>query len=216
LRADEGTVRVGGVDVAGRTTAELARDVGYVFQDPGAMLFADTVREECSFGPASAGHPPEVVRRRVDAALRRVHLEDLADAAPGALSLGQKKRVTLAAIAAGGVSVWLVDEPTAGLDPAGVEDFLDALGEAGEGGDAATVILATHDVDLALTFADRVAIVERGKVVAVGAPAELLTDPGWLERARLCTTSLVEANRGRFARGLAPLSARALAREEGA
>ncbi len=212
LRPDTGRVRVAGRDTAELSTAEIAREVGIVFQDPAVMLFADTVLEECRFGPRTLGLDPEDVERNVELALRRFHLEDLRASAPGALSIGQKKRVTLAAVAACGVTSWLVDEPTAGLDPAGVRDFLNALLASGAG--ASTVLFATHDLDLAATHAHRLAVLDGGRVAALGPPGLVLSDPRIFERARLRPTSLLAANAERLAAGLAPLTARALARNE--
>ncbi len=209
LSADTGTIRIGGRDTAGVEPAELAGEVGLVFQDPGAMLFADTVEEECSFGPRALGLADETVRRNVDNALERFGLGELRNSSPGALSIGQKKRLTLAAVAASGVSTWLVDEPTAGLDPSGVRDFLLALLATGD----STVLFATHDLDLALIHAHRVAVMEDGRIAAFGPPSEVLTDSVRIERARLRSTSLLRANLDRMAAGLDPLSAQGLARE---
>ncbi|MEM7309830.1 MAG: ABC transporter ATP-binding protein [Planctomycetota bacterium] len=205
-----GRVLLDGTDVADRTVAEVARRVGLLFQDPSTMLFADTVREECLFAPRNLGlADPD---GRAQAALARLGLSELADESPGALSIGQRKRVCLAALAAQGVGVWLLDEPTAGLDPGGVAGFLAALRDGRKAEDA--VLLATHDLDLALVLADRVAVVAEGGVAAVGKPAEVLLDDELLRRARLRRTSLLERNAERLRAGLAPLDARGFARVE--
>ncbi len=217
LRPTAGVVVVAGVDAAGRSVAELARTAALVFQDPAAMLFADTVEEELRFAPHNLGLAPERIRARVDAALAALGLEALRAEPPGALSLGQKKRVCLAALVSQGARLWLLDEPTAGLDPGGVADFLDALrgglAPAAADGGARAVLLATHDLDLALVHADRIAVLEGGRIVALGTPAQTLGDPELLARAGLVETSLVRANRPRFERGEPPWDARRFARE---
>ena len=210
LRPERGAVQLAGQPAAGRTTAELARAAGLLFQDPAAMLFADTVAEECAFAPRNQGLPRAAVEERVAAALALLDLDELRGEAPGTLSLGQRKRVGLACLAAQGVRVWLLDEPTAGLDPGGVAEFLRALGEGAGARDA--VLLATHDLDLALLHADRVAVLDGGRIARVGPPGEVLLDAELLARARLRPTSLLEANRGRLQAGLPALDARALAR----
>lgn len=209
-----GSVLLRGRDARGLSPREVAREVGFAFQHPGDMLFADTVEEECRFGPRALGFDPAEERAGVERALARFRLEHLRAAAPGALSLGQQKRVALAAVAAAGPTLWLADEPTAGLDPEGVADFLRALTLAQ--GERGALLFATHDLDLALLAAHRVAVLDRGRLVAVGTPAEVLLDAERLARARLVPTGLLAQNRGRLERGLPPLSARALAAQEGA
>ncbi len=209
LRPTGGRVVVEGRDAVELTTAELARTAGYLFQDPNAMLFADTVEEECLFAPRNLGVPEAEARERVRDALAKLGLTELAGEAPGGFSIGQKKRVCLAVLVAQGVRVWLFDEPTAGLDPGGVADFLRAL-RSGRGAEDA-VVFATHDLDLALLHATGVALVDEGRIVASGPPGEVLADAGRLERARLRSTSLFERNRSRLEAGLPPLDARALA-----
>lgn len=210
-RTSGGRVELDGNDVATTPIAALARAAGLVFQDPGVMLFADSVRDELAFAPRNLGCDDAEVERRVRRALERLELDALADEAPGALSVGQKKRVALAAVHAQGVRLWLLDEPTAGLDPRGVADVLAALRSGRERETA--IVFATHDLDLALTFATRVVVVDRGRVVADGPPGELLGDEALLARARLRPSGLVRANRERLRAGRPALGARELARE---
>ncbi len=183
-----------GQSIAGRGAASLARDVGLVFQDPASMLFANSVQEEVLFGPTNLGLAPQAAHERAQQAMHWLGVSEFADRSPGALSIGQRKRVCLAAVAAQGAQLWLLDEPTAGLDPSGVADFLDALetlGGAspnGVGEGLPTVILATHDVDLALSCAHRVAILIEGRLVGIGPTHEILGDRDLLARAGLRVT----------------------------
>jgi len=206
-RPSAGTLRLAGRDAAATTAAERARTVGYVFQEPASMLFADSVEQECRFAPENLGL--DRVDARVAAALERLGLEALRTEAPGRLSLGQQKRVAIAAVAGVEPAVWLLDEPTAGMDPGGVADVLAGLRASG----GRTCLVATHDVDLALALASRIALLDEGRVLACGTPAEVLTRPELVARARLRPTSLLERNRERLEAGLPPRTAREWAAE---
>jgi cobalt/nickel transport system ATP-binding protein len=160
----------------------LRRQVQLVLQDPDDQLFAATVAQDVSFGPVNMGLPADEVRDRVQAALSALGLVDLADRPPHLLSFGQRKRVAIAGAVAMAPRLLILDEPTAGLDPAGVAELLDTLAGLEAGG--STVVLATHDVDLAERWADDVAVVAGGQVVTGPAPA-VLADAELLRSARL-------------------------------
>jgi cobalt/nickel transport system ATP-binding protein len=156
--------------------------VGLVFQDPDDQLFAPTVWDDVAFGPANMGLSPEEIRRRVRAALEAVGAAELASRAPHRLSWGQKKRVAIAGVLAMDPGVLVLDEPTAFLDPAGREGLLRVLENLHREG--RTLVMATHDVDLAAEWADEVVILAGGKVAAAGAP-RLLTQEELVERCGL-------------------------------
>ncbi|WP_300009143.1 ATP-binding cassette domain-containing protein [Pseudonocardia sp.] len=159
-----------------RTQAQL------VLQDPDDQLFSAGVAQDVSFGPVNLGLPPDEVRSRVDGALAALGIGALADRPTHLLSFGQKKRVAIAGAVAMAPRLLVLDEPTAGLDPAGVEELLDTL--VGLHAAGTTPVLSTHDVDLAQRWADEVAVVADGRVVT-GEASAVLGDAALLRSARL-------------------------------
>jgi energy-coupling factor transport system ATP-binding protein len=137
------------------------REVGLVFQNPDESLFAPTVAEECAFLPANLGLADPSARAR--AALAQVGLGDLAGRAPFSLSCGEKRRVTLAAVLAGGVRVLCLDEPTAGLDRPNLERLAGLLRDHARRGGA--VLFSTHDHRFAEAVATRTVRLEGGRLV---------------------------------------------------
>ncbi|MFD2233727.1 energy-coupling factor ABC transporter ATP-binding protein [Phaeospirillum tilakii] len=192
LRPAAGEVRLGGAP-AGYHRAALAgwrRRVGLVLQDPDDQLFAATVAEDVSFGPLNLGLPPAAAAERVDEALAALGIPDLADRPPHHLSFGQKKRVAIAGAVAMRPEVLLLDEPLAGLDPGGgtrLRRLLAGLAAAGT-----TLVLTTHDVDLAWMLADEVALFVKGRTLRQGAAAEILADRPLLAEAGLEPPLLLE------------------------
>lgn len=163
--------------------ASLRSQVGLVLQDPDDQLFAATVFEDVSFGPLNLGLSVAEATRRVMDALDTMEIADLSRRPTHMLSFGQRKRVAIAGILAMSPSVLLLDEPTAGLDPKGVEDLTRTLNALAEQGMA--VVLATHDMDTAYALADRVAVFSRGKVLMEGTPDTVFGEPGFCELSGL-------------------------------
>lgn len=172
------------------------------------MLFAPTVWEEVAFGPRNLGHPPQEIETNVRWALELVGLLDQARSSPWALSFGQQKRVTIASVLSMRSRILVMDEPTAGQDYRAYMRLMDAIAEIAFGPAQAVdaLVFITHDLDLALSFANRVWVVAEGRLLADG-PAEMVfSDPEVMRRGRLVPTSLLEANRqhlprtGRFQR----------------
>lgn len=181
---DEGSVVTGG-EVLRHTRRGLTahrQRVQLVMQDPDDQLFSADVRADVGYGPTNLGLAPAEVERRVDEALDVLSIDDLAGRPVHRLSFGQRKRVAVAGALAMHPSVLLLDEPTAGLDPAGVEEMLAAIAALEEHG--TTVVLSTHDVDLAWRWADEVALVVDG-VVHQGAVTDALTDADLVHASRL-------------------------------
>lgn len=160
----------------------LRESVQLVLQDPDDQLFSADVAQDVSFGPLNLGLDTAEVDARVATALAAVGIADLADRPTHRLSFGQRKRVAIAGALAVRPRVLVLDEPTAGLDPAGVEELVVVLDELQRGGTA--VVLSTHDVDLAHRWADDVAVVVRGRVHR-GPAGEVLDDAALLAGARL-------------------------------
>ncbi len=158
------------------------QQVQLVMQDPDDQLFSADVRSDIAYGPTNLGLGADEITARVDEALAVLSLAALEDRPVHHLSFGQRKRVAVAGALAMHPQVLLLDEPTAGLDPAGVGEMLAAVAALEEHG--TTVVLSTHDVDLAWRWADEVALVV-DHVVHQGEVTDALTDVDLVEAARL-------------------------------
>ncbi|MFF9864873.1 energy-coupling factor ABC transporter ATP-binding protein [Streptomyces sp. NPDC013953] len=184
LRCGSGRLRLHGEDVAydraGLT--RLRTTVQLVVQDPDDQLFAASVAQDVSFGPMNLGLSEDEVRARVDEALDALDITALADRPTHLLSYGQRKRAAIAGAVAMRPRVLILDEPTAGLDPHGQERLLEVLDRLRASG--ATVVMATHDVDLALRWADDAAVLTPDGL-RTGPVGELLADGALLDAARL-------------------------------
>ncbi|MCW2536318.1 MAG: cbiO [Modestobacter sp.] len=184
LAPARGRVIVDGAELR-RTRAGLRahrQAIQLVLQDPDDQLFSASVAQDVSFGPVNLGLPEDEVRARVAEALGLLAVDHLAARPTHQLSYGERKRVAIAGAVAMRPCVLLLDEPTAGLDPSAVAEALAALTRLQEAD--STVVMSTHDVDLALRWADEVAVVVGGQVVQ-GRPEDVLTDDALLTRARL-------------------------------
>ena len=184
LRPAQGEVAVGGQAMRHdrKGLAAHRRLVQLVLQDPDDQLFSADVYRDVSFGPLNLGLSEAQTHERVTEALDLLGIADLARRPTHELSFGQRKRAAIAGAVAMRPCLLLLDEPTAGLDPAGVEDMLAALRRLEE--HETTVVLATHDVDLALAWAHEAAVVTGGRV-RQGDPADLLADAALVAAARL-------------------------------
>ncbi len=180
LEAAAGTVHVAGVAVAPDHYAEVRRRVGLVFQDADDQLFMPTVREDVAFGPANLGLAGDDLTARTDEALAAVDATGLAGRAPHHLSGGERRRAALATVLAMRPDLLVLDEPTAGLDPAGRREVIGLLQSL-----PITQLVITHDLPLALELCPRSVIMDGGRVAADGPTAELLADEDRLHRHRL-------------------------------
>jgi energy-coupling factor transport system ATP-binding protein len=197
LKPKSGRVWVAGRDTKDASVAQIASTVGYVFQSPSHMLFAPTVQAELAFGPANLRHPKDQIEQEVKEALKTVNLADKEQDPPLALSFGQQKRVSIAAILAMRSRVLVMDEPTAGQDYQNYMNFMDSILQM-PGFEA--ILFITHDVDLAVIYANRILMIADGRLVADGTPPEVLRDFDRLKACRLVPTSLLALNVERLAR----------------
>lgn len=217
LKPTRGHVLVNGEDTRHLSVAQVARTVGYVFQSPTHMLFAPTVREELSFGPQNLGQKPDEISKNVADSVSTVNLIGLEEYPPLGLSFGQQKRTTIASVLAMRSKIMVMDEPTAGQDYANYTRFMDAMCGANESSQSllarnfAATLFITHDVDLAVTYANRVIIVGNGEIVADGKPEEVLSDFAFLEKYRVRPSSLLRINLELFSKTGRFLPAEALA-----
>ncbi|MBK9604290.1 MAG: ABC transporter ATP-binding protein [Anaerolineales bacterium] len=195
LKPKSGSVLVNGRDTREASVAEIASMLGYVFQSPSHMLFAPTVREELAFGPTNMKHPKDQIEQEVKEALKIVNLSEKENDPPLALSFGQQKRVSIAAILAMQSKILVMDEPTAGQDYQNYMNFMDSILKMPV---FEAIIFITHDVDLAVIYANRVLMVNDGQLVADGKPQDVLRDFDRLRANRLIPTSLLDLNLKRF------------------
>lgn len=184
LKAKSGEIRIGGRRIEDLSAEELTQRVGLVFQNPGDQLFAATVGEDCAFGPRNLSLPEEEVQRRVSEALAAVQALQLRDRAIHHLSFGEQKRVSLAGVMAMRPSVLILDEPTAGLDPAGEAQMLHLLKRLNRD-EGMAVVLATHSVDMLPLFADRIYVLDGGRVLQAGPSEEIFCQQEMIVRAKL-------------------------------
>ncbi len=180
LLASAGEVRIGGLAVTRASLAEVRRRVGFVFQDADDQLFMPTVQDDVAFGPMNQGLTAPQVRARVDAALEAVGASHLAGRAPYRLSGGEKRAVAIAGVLAMVPSILVLDEPSAGLDPAGRRRLIGLLRSFDH-----TRVIATHDLDLVLEVCQRVLVLHHGRVAADGSPCEVFADEALLQRCHL-------------------------------
>lgn len=171
LTPTRGEVLVDGTDATTMKKSELRRRVGLVFQFPEQSLFAPTVEEDVAFAPRQASLADDEVQRRVRDTLELLGVGHLTDRSPHTLSGGEKRRVAIAGVLAMKPEVLVMDEPTAGLDPATRQDLLGVVrGLLSEG---VSVVLVSHDLDEVAEISDRVCLMEKGEIRALGTPEEV-------------------------------------------
>ncbi len=179
-----GSIWVNGRTIFSGKQAGLWKEVGVTFQNSDDQLFAPTVLDDVMFGPLNLGLPPDEARARAFEALRTVGAADLVQKLPNYMSGGQKRLVSIAGILAMRPLVIAMDEPTSDLDPvhAGmVERIIHELKEQL----GISVVIATHDMDLAARIADRICLVRNGAVFAEGVPEEIFYDPALIAEGGL-------------------------------
>ncbi len=170
----------GSVTVHGTTTVEdpvYARNiVGLVFQNPDSQFVGQTVLEEIRFGPENLKLTEEEIVKRTDHALRITELTSLTDRRPHTLSGGEKRRLAVAGVLAMEPEVLVLDEPFSGLDLAGTRDVITGILELYGAGH--TIIIITHEIEKILAHAERMLIMEKGKIIGDGRPSDLLSLAG--------------------------------------
>ena len=186
-----GAVYVEGMDTKDEALLlEIRRRVGMVFQNPDNQIVANVVEEDVAFAPENLGVPSEEIRRRVDDALAAVGMSEFTRHAPHLLSGGQKQRVALAGVIAMAPECIVLDEATAMLDPAGRREVLSAIRALNRERNI-TVVLITHHMDEAMD-ADRLIVMNDGKLVMNGTPAEVFTQVDALRAMGLAAPDTVE------------------------
>jgi cobalt/nickel transport system ATP-binding protein len=202
LRPQRGVIRYAGraIDYSRTGLRGLRSEVGLVFQNPDQQLFSASVREDVSFGPFNLGLDEATVRQRVATALHAVGMTEYADRPVHNLSFGQKKRVCIAGVLAMEPRLLILDEPMAGLDHAMRAELLAVLDRLH--GSGITLLLATHDIDFAYRWADRVHLMADGRCPAAFAASDLPDRADELKAAGLPMPGIVELHRRLQAHGL--------------
>jgi energy-coupling factor transport system ATP-binding protein len=178
VRPQSGRVKVAGQDIASMDVAQVCRHVGYLPQDPNALLFADSVAEELVITLRNhrlvdrRGHASNHLPISPQALLERLGLSEMANRYPRDLSVGERQRVALGAVSVTQPRALLLDEPTRGLDYQAKRGLANLL--RGWRDEGMAILLVTHDVEFAATVADRVALLSQGEIIAGGNPAQVL------------------------------------------
>lgn len=184
-KPDKGEIYISGkkIGYSRKELIEVRKKVGIVFQDPDNQLFSANVRQEISFGPLNLGYSQDEVRCKVDEIIKELNIKDFENKPTHFLSGGQKKRVSIADVLVMDPEIVILDEPASGLDPKHIkliDEIIDKLSEKN-----ITVIIATHDVQRTLAWADRLILFKDGKVLSEGLPKNLLRDENLLKETNL-------------------------------
>lgn len=191
LLPNGGKVYVQGMDTADESLLlDIRRAVGMVFQNPDNQIVANVVEEDVAFAPENLGVPSEEIRRRVDEALEMVGMSDYATHAPHLLSGGQKQRIAIAGVIAMRPNCIVMDEPTAMLDPVGRREVLETIKGLNKNY-GMTIVLITHHMDEAAQ-ADRLIVMQKGKIVREGSPKEVFAQVEELKTVGLTVPDTVE------------------------
>ena len=204
LKPTSGKVVVDGLDITEKDVSllEVRRRVGLVFQYPEYQLFEETVARDVAFGPRNLGLSEQEVDQRVRYALQEVGLvyEDIAERSPFELSGGQMRRVAIAGVLAMRPKTLILDEPTAGLDPAGRRSILGMIRELHAAG-GLTVVMVSHNMDDISSLATRLVVMSRGKMVLTGTPREVFQHRELLESIGLGIPQAAELTQQLIAEG---------------
>jgi len=192
IRPDSGTMLFdnGPVRYDKSSLRMIRKRVGFVLQNPDRQIIAPTVYQDVAFGPVNLGYSESEVKAAVEGALRYVGLEGFERRPPHQLSGGEKKRVAIAGVLAMDPDVLIFDEPTSGLDPSGSEDIMELLDELNSQGK--TIIISTHDIELAYPWADRAILLLGGKILQEDIPDVAFGRPEYVRKAHLSMPTLLE------------------------
>lgn len=168
----------------------IRKEVGIVFQEPDSQLFSASVLQEISFGPMNLKLDKSEVIKRVERAMETTGISELRNKPTHFLSYGQKKRVAIAAVLAMEPSLLILDEPTSGLDLRNAEAVIDILNERNNHG--TTIIVSTHDIDMAYTWADYIYVMYQGEIIGQGIPEEVFTNEELLHHAGVKQPWIIE------------------------
>ncbi|MCX6700753.1 MAG: ATP-binding cassette domain-containing protein [Methanomicrobiales archaeon] len=192
IRPDSGAILFDNVPVSydKGSLRKLRKRVGFVLQNPDRQIIAPTVYQDVAFGPVNLGYSESEIKTAVTEALRYVGLEGFERRPPHLLSGGEKKRVAIAGVLAMDPDLLVFDEPTSGLDPSGSEDIMELLDELNLQGK--TIIISTHDIELAYPWADRAILLLEGKILQEAIPDVAFGRPEYVRQAHLSMPILLD------------------------
>jgi cobalt transport protein ATP-binding subunit len=171
----EGLIKINGIELTKKNLPQIRARVGMIFQNPDDQLFSLTVAEDVAYGPLYQGFPSDEIEEKVKTALQAVHLEGFENRHPFHLSGGEKKRASIATVLSMNPDFLVLDEPTAGLDPKSRCELIALLS-----GLPQTQIIATHDLPMVREIAERVILLNHGRIVADGSVESILTNQNLL------------------------------------
>jgi len=192
IRPDSGTILIDNEPIRydRESLRTVRKKIGFVMQNPDRQIIAPTVFQDVAFGPTNLGLGDQEVKDAVENSLRLVGLPGFDRRPPHQLSGGEKKRVAIAGVLAMDPDVLVFDEPTSGLDPSGSEDIMELLDELNQQGK--TVIISTHDIELAYPWAERAILMLHGKILQEDIPDVAFGDPDLVRKAKLSMPTLLE------------------------
>lgn len=183
LRPSRGDILIDGKSIKDTPVSQIARSVGYVFQNPDHQIFHDTVWGEVSFGPRQIGLDEKEIERRVYQALTAVGLASHAEDYPMALSRGTRQRIAVASVMAMGCRLIVLDEPTTGQDYFEAQQIMQLADELRANGTA--IVFITHDMELVAEYALRVVVMAKGEILLDGSPEQIFGETQILELAHI-------------------------------
>ena len=190
LKPTRGTVYLEGVDTRETSTAQLARKVGFVFQNADHQLFADSLQAEIGFALRNLNFSKDEINERVNRFLTLFELTKYYDQSPFLLSGGERKRLALASVLCVEPQILILDEPTQAQDALQKQkllDFIESFRKSNQ-----ILLLVTHDVEFAVKAVDRIVVLSQGELIADGTPRQILNNLAILERARLLPPQLTQ------------------------
>lgn len=173
----QGRIQVSGLQLDDTTVRQIRAIVGFVFQNPDDQLFSPTVYDDVAYGPLYMGMPKDEIRSRVVRALAAVDMSGFEERMPHHLSLGQRKRISLATVLAMDPEILVLDEPSAGLDPRARKGLIALLRDLPQ-----TLIASTHDMRLVRDLFDRAVVMQAGRIVVDAPTTDIIGDGALLDR----------------------------------
>ncbi|MEW6618661.1 MAG: energy-coupling factor transporter ATPase [bacterium] len=189
LKPTKGNVLISGINTRRRKTSDLAKEVGFVFQNPDCQIFENTIFDEIAFGPRNLGVPEKEVSRRVYDALNAVQLEVYENDDPFALTKGEKQKLATAGVLACTPKIIILDEPTTGLDYYEILSIMNLLVELNKRGH--TIIIITHCIWVAAEYAHRIIVLEKGKIIFDDIPRMVFKEETQLKNSHILVPEII-------------------------
>jgi len=190
LRPSAGSISCFGKDTAKMKVSELGKIVGYVFQNPDHQIFANTVKDELTFGPRNYGLPEEQISANVTQSLQAVHLEGYEDRDPFSLTKGERQRIAVASVLTCKPKILILDEPTTGLDYTQQKSMMELLRSLNEAGH--TIVIITHSLWVVAEYAHRVMVMDEGSIIMDGTVREVFSQQEKMESAGMRLPEIVK------------------------